>query len=301
MSKLIYLFSVCCFALSLAVRADTLTLADGTSLSGDILKFDGNGLMLRLPDNTYTNLEWGQFSQDSLKQLSQNQKIAQFAEPFIEPTEPERPAQAEIVVKPVSRLERPAHPSLIIGFIESPVGLLILLALYAANLVAAYEISLYKMRNPGEVMGLSAILPLIGPVIFLVKGEKTDTPEEVAPAEAVMAPSGSAQNPQEEIPIVEVTRKTEEKKPESQIYARGKFTFNKRFVETKFADFTGVAKGDALKFTMELKTAKEQFTVERIMQIMPADVMLETVQRGQVTLLLSDILEIKLIPKPTAA
>jgi len=292
---------VCFFAVSLASRADTVTLTDGTSLSGDILKFDGNGLMLRLPDDNYTNLEWGRFSQDSLKQLSQNPKIAQFVDPFIEPTEPERPAQAEITAKPVSRLERPAHPSLIAGFVESPVGLFILLVLYAANLVAAFEIALFKLRKPGEVMGLSAILPLIGPIIFLAMPEKTDAPEEAAPMEAVTAPSGSTQNPQEEIPIVEVTRKTEEKKPESQIFPRGKFTFNKRFVETKFADFIGVARGDALNFTMEVKTLKEQLAVERIMQLTPAEVIFETVQRGQVTVLLTDIQEIRLNPKTKAA
>lgn len=292
---------MCFFAVSLASRADTVTLTDGASLTGDVLKFDGNGLMLRLPDNSYTNLEWGQFSQDSLKQLAQNPKMAQLVEPFIEPTEPERPAQAAITVKPVSRLERPAHPSLIAGFLESPVGLFVLLVLYAANLVAAFEISLFKMRKPGEVMGLSAVLPLIGPIIFLVMSEKIETPEEAAPTEAVTAPSGSTQNPQEEIPIIEVTRKTEEKKPEPQIFTRGKFTFNKRFVETKFADFIGVASGEALNFTMAVKTSKEQLTVERIMQVTPGEVIFETAPRGQVTVLLADIQEIKLNPKTNAA
>jgi hypothetical protein len=89
-----------------------------------------------------------------------------------------------------------------------------------------------------------------------------------------------------------------EKKPDPQVYARGKFTFNKRFVETKFAGFIGEARGDALKFTMELKTTKDQFTVERIMQVDAAEVILETVQRGQVTVGLADIQEIKLNPKP---
>jgi hypothetical protein len=295
--KLIFLFSVCFFAMSLAARADTVTLTDGASFSGDVLKFDGNGLMLRLADDSYTNLTWDRISQDSLKQLSQNPKIAQFAESFIEPTEPAHPAQEAITLKPVNRLERPAHPSLILGFITSPVGLFILLVLYATNLVAAFEISLFKMRTPGEVMGLSAVLPLIGPIIFLSMPEKATAVEESVPAEAVTAPSGSAQNPQEEIPIVEVTRKIEEKKPEPQIFARGKFTFNKRFVETKFAGFIGEAKGDALTFTMEVKSAKELLKVERIMQVTASEVILETAQRGQVTMLLTDIQEIKLNPK----
>lgn len=287
--------------MALASHADTVTLSDGSSFTGDVLRFDGNGLMLRLADSTYTNLEWDKFSQDSLKQLSQNPKIAQFAEPFIEPSQPERPAQSEITVQLVKRLQNPAHPSVIAGIVGSPVGLFILLVLYAANLIAAYEIAIFKLRKPAEVMGLSAILPFVGPIVFLVMGEKVESTDDLAPNEVVTAPSGSAQNPGEQVPIVEVTHKTEEKKPEPQVFARGRFTFNKRFVETKFADFAGPPKGEALNFIMELKTSKEKFTVERIMQINPSDVMLETVQRGQVTLLLSDILEVKLIPKTKAA
>jgi hypothetical protein len=147
------------------------------------------------------------------------------------------------------------------------------------------------------VIGLSAVLPVIGPIIYLVKGEKTASAEELAATEVVTAPSGAGAHPDQEIPIVEVTRKVEEKKLETQIFTRGKFTFNKRFVETKFAGFIGEAKGEALTYSMEVKTPKEQLKVERIMQVSQADVMLETVQRGQITILLSDILEVKLIPR----
>ena len=56
-------------------------------------------------------------------------------------------------------------------------------------------------------------------------------------------------------------------------------------------------KGDALKFTMELKTTQAQHAVERIMQVAATEVILET-QNGQVTVPLADIQEIKLTPKP---
>jgi hypothetical protein len=68
-------------------------------------------------------------------------------------------------------------------------------------------------------------------------------------------------------------------------------------VETKFAGFIGQPKGDGLNFNMELKTAKELYSVERILQVTPTEVILDTVQRQQVKVLLGDILEIKLIPK----
>ncbi|MCZ7640764.1 MAG: hypothetical protein M5U12_34740 [Verrucomicrobia bacterium] len=39
--------------------------------------------------------------------------------------------------------------------------------LYAANLLAAYEIARYRNRPVAVVCGLSALLPLLGPLIFL--------------------------------------------------------------------------------------------------------------------------------------
>ena len=297
MRKLYLILSLGLFVAAAALRAETVNLVDGTTFTGDILRFDDEGLMLRLADNSYTNLTWSQFSQGSLKELSQNQKIAPLVEPFIEPSEPAHPAQQEITVQPVKRLDRPAHPSLIGGVVQSPVGLVVLLVLYAANLVAAFEIAIFRLRKPAEVMGLSAILPVIGPVIFLLMAEKTAAVAEEVPTEAVMAPVGTVGNPQAEAPIVEFSNKLEEKKPEPQIFARGKFTLNKRFVETKFAGFVGQPRGEALKFNMELKTMKDQFAVDRILQVTMTELVLETAQRKQVTVLLTDIQEIKLIPR----
>ena len=271
-------------------------MADGAAFTGDIVKFDDNGLLLRAGE-VYTNLAWGKFSQESLKQLTANPKIKPLVEVFIEPDPSLRPAKAEITVNPVTRMERPANPSIFGGLFKSSLGLFILLLLYAANLYAAFEVSVIRGRSALQVMGLSAILPVIGPVIFLAM----PIPVEKPPAEEALDPMGTPpptiKGPQE-IQIGEASWKQEEKKPEAQIFARGKFTFNKRFVETKFAGYLGVPKGDALKHTMELKTSKGQFTVERIAQVEAAEVIFETVQSGQITVPLADILEIKLVPKP---
>lgn len=272
-------------------------MTDGSSFSGDIVKFDANGLLLRMGDN-YTNLMWGRFSQESLKQLASNPKIAQLVDVFIVPDESQRPAKPEIHVKSVDRLERPANPSLFGGLLGSWLGRIILLLLYAANLYAAYEVSIIRARPAAQVMGLSAVLPLIGPIIFLWMPIKREAPpaEELEPL--VPAVAGETPAAADDIQIVDASWKKEEKKPETQVFARGKFTFNKRFIETKFAGFIGTHKGDALKYTMEARTPKQQFGVERIMLVSATEVIFETVQHGQVTVPLADIQEIKLIPKP---
>jgi len=297
--KLLSLFSLLLVVAFGATAAETLTLTDGTTQAGDIVKFDDNGLMLRGAGDAYVNVPWGKLSQDSLKHLSENPKLKPLVEVFILPDESQRPVKPVIQINPVSRLERPANPSLFGGLVGSPVGLFILLVLYAANLYAAYEVSIIRARPPVQVIGLSAILPIIGPVVFLALPMKVEPP----PVEAdPFAPAGTAgaaaQRTPEEIQIVEASWRQEEKKPETQVFARGKFTFNKRFLETKFAGFIGEPKGDALKFTMEVKTAQAQFAVDRIMQVAATDVIFETNQPAQVTVALVDILEIKLTPKP---
>jgi hypothetical protein len=132
---------------------------------------------------------------------------------------------------------------------------------------------------------------------------------QIAPEEAEAAPEASAPGApapggappapgQEEIQIVAASwhPSQEEKKPQPQVFSRGAFTLNKRFIETKFAGFIGEPKGDALNFSMEIKTLKQTIAVESIKQVAANEAILET-PTGQLTLPLADILEIKLTPK----
>lgn len=285
---------------ALAAEPLALTLADGTALTGDIIKFDDNGLMLHLAGDVYTttNVAWSRLSQDSLKHLAASPKLKLLAEPFIEPDASQRPAKSEITVNPVTRLERPANPSVLGGLFGSPVGLFLLLVVYVANLYAAFEVSVIRARPAIQVIGLSAVLPIAGPAIFLAMPIKMAPPKEEIEFAAPAGTAGAAANRSpEEIQVVEASWKKEEQKPEPQIFARGKFTFNKRFLETKFVGYFGTPRGEALKFTMELKTSSSQVTVERIMQVGATEVILET-RTGQVTVPLADIQEIRLVPVP---
>ncbi len=286
-----------------AAETLTLTLTDGTSVTGDIVKSDDYAVMIHTAGENYTTttIQWPRFSQDSLKQLAKIPSLQAYVEPFIAPTESAHSQKAEIQVKTVTRMNRPEHPSIFGGLVHSSVGWFILLVIYAANLYAAFEIALVRGKPPGIVIGLSAVLPLIGPVFFLTQSLKptpvADEPaSEAAPA---AAPPVSPVSPAEEVPMASTTwqSNTEEKKPQPQVFARGKFTFNKRFIETKFTGFIGELKGEAKTFTMEIKTLKAVFAVERIMQVGTIEMILET-PNGQVTVPFADIQEIKLNPPP---
>ena len=288
--------------------AETFALVDGTSFSGDIVKFDDHDAMIHTSADTYTNIAWPQFSQDTLKQLSANPKYRQAAEWFIEPTAAEHAPEPRITVKPVERMTLPEHPSIFGGLLHSSLGLFILLVVYAANLYAAFEVAVVRGKPIGAVMGLSAVLPIAGPVIFLSQPVKAPATEEVpadgtapnGPEAGGAAPGAAAPAPgNEDIQIVSASwnPSQEEKKPQPQVFARGKFTLNKRFIETKFAGFIGEPKGDAKNFTMELKTLKDAIAVESIKQVGASELILET-PTGQMTVPFGDIQEVKLIPKP---
>ena len=286
-----------------AAHAETLTLTDGSSFTGEIIKFDDSGLLLNMTGDVYTNLSWGRFSQESLKELAQNAKlnskkppVASMVEPFIEPPESERKPKPEITLNPsLIRLTRPANPSLLGGLVKSPLGLVILLVVYLANLYAGFEVAIVRARSIGQVVGISAILPILAPIIFLAMPIKVEVPPEVTPAEPAPKPGA---RPEVQVTEASLKQAEEAKKPQPQIFARGKFTFNKRFIETKFAGFASVEPaGDAKMFTMEVKTGQGTFAVERIAQVGLTDVIFETVQRGQVTVPFADIQEIKLNPK----
>lgn len=295
MRKILFIFSLWLGLVCTVPATETLTLTDGSSVTGDIIKYDDNGMMLRDASDAYVNLPWAKFSQDALKQLMKNPKIKPFVEVFIEPDQSQRPPKPEIKVNSVTRLERPAHPSIFGGLVSSSLGWFILLLIYAANLYAAFEVSVIRARPAAQVMGLAAVLPIIGPIIFLMMPIKIEAPPvedvatEAAPPPIAKLPAG--------VKAAEEAAKVEEQKPQAQVFARGKFTFNKRFVETKFASYVGEPKGDALKFAMELKATQGHFNVVRIVQVAAADVTLETAERGPVTVPLADILEIKLNPK----
>jgi hypothetical protein len=300
--KLLFLLSFWLAVVFSAAAAEpvSLTFTEGGSVSGDIIKLDDNGLMLRVAGENYvtTNVAWSRLSQDTLKQLVANPKIKPLAEVFIEPAATAHATKSDIKINPVTRLARPETASFLGGLVGSTLGKVLLLIVWLANLYAAYEVSIIRARPAIQVVGLAAVLPVAGPVIFLALPIRMEKPPE---SKAESAVSGQPLKPQEEIQIVEASwKQAPEKKMEPQIFARGKFTFNKRFVETKFAGYIGTPQGDALKFTMEVKTNAAQFAIERIAQVAATDVIFET-PNGQVTVALTDIQEVKLVPLPPPA
>jgi hypothetical protein len=290
----------------IVARADTFSLADGTSVIGDIVTFDDFGVKLRTPDGNYSDrLPWAKFSQEGLKQLAANPKIQPLVEPFIEIPLSERPQKPEVKLSEVTRLERPAPQSLFGALLSSSVGLFALALIYAANIYSGFEIAVFRARPKALVMGVAAVLPIIGPLIFLALPMQVEpVPEsELAQAEADSATFAVPGQPVEAsgLHMAVETAEAQPGKAAGQIFQRGQFTFNRRFFETKFSGYFGVVRHGAEKDqTLLVKTGGGQFVVERITRISSTEVHLEVVQDGkhqEIMLPFAQIQEIQLQPK----
>jgi hypothetical protein len=157
------------FLLSLlAVQAGTYTLNNGQTVSGDPISYDQNGVIIG--SAVSARISWTKFSQESLKQLvaeARRPEDAEFIKPHLEETRQEQKAQKEIVVKQPERVELPKGRKGLFAALGTPLGFTIFLILYAANLYAAYEIAIYRKLPLAIPCGVSAGVPLIGPIIFL--------------------------------------------------------------------------------------------------------------------------------------
>lgn len=295
--------------LLVAARADTFPLADGTSLIGDIVKATDAGVMLRQSDNNvYTNVLWSKLSQDGLRQLANNPKFKDFVEPFIEIPLSERPQKAEVKVNEVTRLELPAKQSFFGALFSSSVGIFALLLIYAANIYAGYEIAVVRARPTGLVMGVAAVLPILGPIIFFampMQVEAAPAEEQVEADPATFAVQGQTAPVADEVHVTDVTTgsapPSNAKSAAGQIFKRGQFTFNRRFIESKFAGFLAETRSPAdASTTLILKTAGSQMIVERIVSLAASDMQVEVSLgevRQEVTIPFADIQEIQLKPK----
>ncbi|MBI3853493.1 MAG: hypothetical protein HY298_24865 [Verrucomicrobia bacterium] len=289
-------------------RAETYQLKDGQTMTGEFVSSDESGVVIKLGDNKYSDrIPWSKFSQSDLKEISKkNAKAAQFVEPFIELTQDEKIQRKAITINEVPRLERPVAGSLIGALFSSGIGLFILFVLYLGNLYAAFEISNYRARPVALVCGVSAVAPVIGPIIFLSlpmqlkpSGELTQAEEEAllpeAPPEEYAETASGA--PVADTGGLHIARSGTHPAPSQDgnapasapaaslpptvVYERGQFIFNRRFFETKFSGFFGVVPRGAEKdMVVVIKSSRGEFTGQRISRI-AANEMHFQVDKGQ--------------------
>lgn len=295
-----------CGGLTGLLQAETYKLIGGQVITGDAVSFSERGVLIKLPDDSYSDrISWDKFSQEDLKKLAKNPKAAKFAEALIEPSEEEATAaKKEIVVKTdYAKLDRPAATSLLKALFSSGIGVLALLLIYAGNIYAGYEISIFRARAPLMVCGVSAVVPVLGPIIFLCMPTQVESKEDIVQEPARdkdtyhvgdMPPEGA----EAEVGAVSEAELAASLLPATQTFPRGQFTFNRRFFETKFPGFFTLVRRDADKdMVLIFSTGRAKHVVQRITRVGAAELHLQ-VQRGsgseEITVPFAEIQEVVL-------
>jgi hypothetical protein len=274
--------------LAVNVGADTLHLTDGSTVSGEVVTLDDKGVVLKQSDGNYSDhIPWSKLSQADLRSFQDNPKAAQYVEPWVELTQEDKAKRTEIVVKEVPHSQRPNRGSLLGAMVGSGMGVFLLLVLYAGNLYAAYEVSIFRGRSAGTVCGLAAVAPVIGPIIFLCLASPAASrlaskpPEEWRPpseefAEAAVAEVvATAEAPQAEAAAGAAAAEpgapapaAAPALPPTKSYLRGQYTFNRRFFETQMPGFFGVVRGGADKdMVLSIRSARGTHVGQRIQRI----------------------------------
>jgi hypothetical protein len=301
LSKFVGVMLVAWLVGGLSAMALTFEYADGAKFEGDIVTGTPAHLQVRTSGG-YTNLEWGKLSQETLGALKQMaatnssstlKKLGSFIEPYIEIPEAEIIKKTQVTIKPVPRLDRPQKGSLIGAMFQSPVGLLCLVLLYAANVYAGYEIARVRAYSPLLVCGIAAVGPVIGPVVFLClptnMGPRPEEEEEEAAAPAtgdttMTGPSasyGDAAEPAAAGAGGATKAASHAALPQTQVFKRGQFTFNRRFIETKFSSFfTAVRRGADKDMVLVVKAVRGEYVATRISRIASNDMHLEVHKGG---------------------
>ncbi len=315
------------------VKRGKFKFKDGSEISGEVVGPRQDGVAFRYDEGdkkgSYSpKYKWELFSQETLKDFRQDNRVKQFVSVLIEldPEElkaaheesiPVRPPSPPLELKPVPNLGREFTGASTIGAMFSGTGLLLLLLIYAANLFAAYEVAYFRNYHFSIVCGVGAVAPIVGPLAFLClptrkKGDEVentgpqagDTSESAthnladAHAHAHDQEAGTEQHADAPVAYVEVAPAAVSL-PATQVFKRGEVAINRRFIETKFAPFFRVIIGDNEKdLRVVVKASKGQFVGNRISKVTLSDLTLQITDENGVsveeTFPISDLFELQI-------
>ena len=321
------------------VKRGKFKFKDGTEISGEVIGPRQDGVSFRYDDGdkkgSYSpKYKWEQFSQETLKDFRQDNRVKQFVGLLIElePDElkaaheeavPVRPPTPPLEIKPVPNMGREFTGASTMGALFSGSGLIVLLFLYLANLFAAFEVAYFRNYHFSIVCGASAVVPFLGPVIFLClptrKDPNAESNEPLAGdtsategsdhhhAATEDGASGAEEGADHSAaPVAYVEAAAPVSLPATQVFKRGDVVINRRFIETKFAPFFRVILGDKEKdLRVVVKASKGEFIGNRISKVTQTDMTLQiTDENGtstEETFPITDLFELQIRHKDAPA
>ena len=289
-------------------------LSNGDVYAGQAASFNDDGIIIRLDLGGFSpRVPWGKLSQETLRQLVEVPEAKEFAEPYIEipieVKERQREAKKEIRITEPPKVPHTGERTGFFASMANPLGYGLLGILYIANLWAALQIARWKARPVALVVGVSAIAPILGPVLFSLLPPADYVPPEAAPQE--QAPAETGVNPmQQALPSGmqasslglagggAAAPKAASNPAYSQVYARSNTTFDRRFFETKFTGFFRVAPAEPEKdLVIVVKTPKQEYVATRVSRISASEIHFQLQRGTEASVAFGEITEVSVRPK----
>lgn len=289
-----------------AAETHTFVMENGNVIEGNVSDMDEESFVIRNKNGVFekrTDLVF--LSQETLKWLKEDPKYAEFVDPFIELPEDEIHPPV-INVRQPERMAKPDGETTFFSTLTTPMGFLLLFAFYGGNLFAAYEIAVFRGRPVALVCGLSAILPVIGPILFIsLPGIESASNYDSEP----VADDGGAP----EAPPAPAAPAAPSGKPglglakgmaaaggaggglAGAVFSKDDTNFNRNFIETKFTEFFRVVPSASIKnLVLAFKTVKREYVATRITRISGSDLHLQLQQGAkEVSLSFGEIIKIE--------
>ena len=185
-----------------AAETHAFTLENGNVVEGYIADMDEETLIVRKNRGDFSErIELVYLSQETLKWIKQQPSYLakgydQLVDPYLELPEEE-------IQPPIINVRDPERPLQAVtkedgsfaASLGSPIGLLLVLAVYFGNLYAALHIAQFMSRPVAVVCGVSAIFPVFGPILFACMPPMVEESHAASAPDVPAAPSSGGAPP----------------------------------------------------------------------------------------------------------
>ena len=301
-----------------------ISLTNGDIIEGTVADVDQNGIVVRRDIGGFARrANWMQLTQQSLKKIrrlgqtdpKRYRGAAAYAEPFIEPDESEM--EENLAPGPVKGLIPPQLPSSVevtskVAAFVSAGGLGLLVAIALGSMMAGLGVAAFRESNAIWAAGVSLFLPVIGPILFLVKpkveyedeydeDEEYEYEEAETPAGATMTDTGGAAvagmiPKAKKMSFAQAGPRKAGLKAQS--WTRGEIRFDRSFFQNNFPNYFKTVLGAAEReLVLALKTGKREYIGQRIKRISGTDIHMELLNGKEQKISFSEIGTVDLRPK----
>lgn len=301
-----------------------ISLTNGNIIEGTVADVDQNGIVVRRDIGGFARrANWMQLTQQSLKKIRRLGQVdpkryrgaAAYAEPFIEPDESQM--EKSLPPGPVKGLVNPPLPSSVevtskVAAFGSGGGIGLLVAIALGSMMAGLGVAAFRESNPIWAAGVSLLLPIIGPVLFLVKpkveyddeydeDEEYEYEEVETPGGATMTDTGggavAGMMPEaKKMSFAQTGRKKSGLKAQS--WTRGDTKFDRSFFQNNFPNyFKSVIGATEREFVLAIKTGKREYVGQRIKRISGTDIHMELLNSKEQKISFSEMGTVELRPK----